>query len=224
MSVAELPSTTQNYLKVIWSLQEWSDEAVTTTEIAGRMGLKPSTVSDAVRRLGEQGLVEHARYGRVALSDVGQAYALAMVRRHRLIETFLVEVLHYRWDEVHEEAEHLEHSVSDMMIDRIDELLGRPDRDPHGDPIPAPDGSIRHPSAVPLSRVDRGAEVVVERISDADPELLQFLAERRIGVGTRLEVAAGTPFSDAIDVRVPGETEPVALGPGASGSVWVSPV
>lgn len=221
VSVSNLPTTTQNYLKVIWGLQEWSDEAVTATDIARRMGLKLSTVSDAIRRLDEQGLVEHARYGRVTLTEQGCTHALAMVRRHRLIETFLIEVLHYRWDEVHEEAEHLEHSVSDMLVDRIDDVLGHPRRDPHGDPIPAADGSVQRPPAIPIAAIRNRSHVRVERISDTDPALLKFLAERSIVIGTELDVNPPRPFSDAVELTIPGEAEPIILGAAASAAVWV---
>lgn len=222
MSVSVLSASTQNYLRLIWTQQEWSDAPVTTTDVAVRMGLKLPTVSDAIRKLDEQGLVEHARYGAIALTAEGRGYALAMVRRHRLIETFLVQVLHYGWDEVHEEAEHLEHAVSDLMIDRIDRLLDHPERDPHGDPIPRADGTVRRPAAVQLSQVPEGSTVLVERISDADPALLQFLADRGIRVGTGLTTGSDTPFSDAIEVRVPGAPASITLGRGVRDAVWVS--
>src|SRR5690606_22941103 len=120
-----------NHLKVIWSLQEWSSDPVTTSTIAARTGLRLSTASGAVAKLADKGLVEHERYGEVRLTPEGRRLALAMVRRHRLIETFLVETLGYRWDEVHDEAENLEHAVSDLLVDRVDALLGHPTRDPH---------------------------------------------------------------------------------------------
>ncbi len=222
MSVSELPVSTQNYLKVIWGLQEWSTDPVTATKIAAKIGLKLSTVSDALRKLGEQGLIDHARYGSVTLTSRGHRHAVAMVRRHRLIETFLVQVLHYRWDQVNDEAEHLEHAVSDMMIDHIDDLLKHPRRDPHGDPIPAADGTVHRPTAVQLSLISSKASVLVERISDADPDLLQFLADRSIGVGTALDTSPGAPYSDAIDVRVHGSSGVISLGRDATDAIWVS--
>ncbi|MFD8741144.1 metal-dependent transcriptional regulator, partial [Streptomyces sp. NPDC059618] len=153
MSVSELSASTQNYLKAVWGLTEWSSVPVTPTLIAERTGLKLSSVSDAVRKLSTQGLVEHAPYGSVELTETGRSYALAMVRRHRLIESFLVSVLGYSWDQVHDEAEHLEHAVSDFMIDRIDEFLEFPTRDPHGDPIPSADGTVQIPDATQLTGV-----------------------------------------------------------------------
>ena len=193
---------------------------MTPSSVAKHLGLRKSTVSDGVRKLGEQGLVEHKPYGAVELTDTGRTYAVAMIRRHRLIETFLVEALGYTWDQVHDEAEHLEHAVSDFMVDRIDEHLGHPIRDPHGDPIPARDGRVARPDAVPLADVPPESRVRVERISDSDPDLLQFFADRGIGVGTVLRTRAGAPYSDSIGVLVGDDA--LALGRTAAASVWVS--
>lgn len=222
MSVDELSASTQNYLKAIWGLSEWSEEPVTPSLIAQRTGLKLSSASDAVRRLTDQGLLTHAPYGSVELTEAGRAHALTMVRRHRLIETFLVETLGYRWDQVHAEAESLEHAVSDFLIERIDELLGRPKRDPHGDPIPTADGTVALPDARRLTDVGPNARVVVERISDADPLLLQFFDSNHIRVGVPLEVEAGPPFSDALAVRIEGDEDPIPLGPSATDALYVS--
>lgn len=222
MSVSQLSMSTQNYLKAIWNLQEWSSVPVTPSALASKAGVKLSTASDAVRKLTEQGLLEHAPYGAVTLTDEGRTHAVAMVRRHRLIETFLVEVLGYRWDQVHDEAESLEHAVSDFMVDRIDEHLGRPDRDPHGDPIPGADGSITRPEAVALTALTAGSRARVERISDQDPGLLQFFADRSIGVGTVLMTRAGEPYSGSVEVAVEGADGTLALGASATDAVWVS--
>src|SRR5690606_20624954 len=161
---SQLSASSQNYLKAIWGLQEWSDDPITPTAVAAKVGVRLSTASDAIRKLGEQGLVQHTPYGAVTLSEQGRTHALAMVRRHRLIETFLVQVLGYRWDQVHDEADALEHAVSDLMVDRIDEHLDHPTRDPHGDPIPQPDGTVARPDAVQLSAVEPGRAVRAERI------------------------------------------------------------
>lgn len=222
MSVSELSESTQNYLKVVWALQEWSTEPVTTSVIAQRLGLRLSSVSESVRRLTEQGLLEHPRYGSVGLTETGRAHALAMVRRHRLIETFLVNALNYRWDEVHEEAEQLEHVVSDLLVSRIDEFLGKPTRDPHGDPIPAADGTIHRPDARQLTGVPPGARVRVERISDADGARLQYFADNGLVIDTELTVLASAAGSDTLTVRVDGRTDQLSLGPAATDAVWVS--
>ncbi|KAB1649271.1 metal-dependent transcriptional regulator [Pseudoclavibacter endophyticus] len=223
MSVSELSASSQNYLKSVWSLQEWSDEPVTPSRLAAKVGVKMPTASDAVRKLTEQGLLEHAPYGAVTLTPTGRTHAVAMIRRHRLIETFLVQVLGYRWDQVHDEAETLEHAVSDFMVDRIDALLEHPDRDPHGDPIPAADGAVVRPDAARLTDLAPGTTAVVERIADDDAGLLQFFTERGIGVGSSISVRAGAPYSGAIDVLVGEDDAPVALGDGATDAVWVRP-
>ena len=222
MSVSDLSASTQNYLKAVWGLTEWSSAPVTPSSIAERTGLRLSSVSDAVRKLSSQGLLEHAPYGSVELTDTGRAYALTMVRRHRLIETFLVRVLHYTWDQVHDEAEHLEHAVSDFMIDRIDELLDFPDRDPHGDPIPAADGTVAVPDATQLTDVGAGHRVIIERISDADPALLQFFEGHGFVIGASLDIGEGSPFSEALDARVVGADASVALGRSATDALYVS--
>lgn len=220
MSVSELSESTQNYLKVIWALQEWSTEPVTTSVIAQRLGLRLSSVSESVRRLTDQGLLDHPRYGSVGLTEAGRAHAVAMVRRHRLIETFLVTALNYRWDEVHEEAEQLEHVVSDLMVSRIAAFLGEPTRDPHGDPIPAADGTVHRPDARQLTGIEPGTRVRVERISDADAARLQYFADQGLVLDTELTVVASAPGSDTLCVRV-GEAE-LSLGPAATDAVWVS--
>jgi len=222
MSVSELSTSTQNYLKAIWGLMEWSDEPVTATLIASRTGLRLSSVSDAVRKLAAQGLLEHAPYGSVEFTAMGRAYALEMVRRHRLIETFLISALGYSWDQVHDEAENLEHAVSDFMIDRIDTSLDYPERDPHGDPIPSAEGKVTILEAERLTKVGPGHTVIVERISDADPALLQFFAEKGIDVGSELTTAEGPPYSDALSVRATGSATSVPLGRSATDALYVS--
>ena len=124
MPLSELSVSTQNYLKEIWSLEEWTKTPATASALAERMGLRISSVSDGLKRLAAADLIEHQPYGAIELTETGRSYALAMIRRHRLIETFLVETLGYTWDRVHDEAEVLEHAVSDFMVDRIDTLLG----------------------------------------------------------------------------------------------------
>lgn len=223
MSVSQLSASNQNYLKAVWSLREWSEEPVTASRIAARTGVKLPTASDAIRRLTEQGLLEHTPYGSVALTQAGRMHAVAMIRRHRLIETFLVQVLGYTWDQVHDEAETLEHAVSDFMIERIDEHLGQPERDPHGDPIPRADGVVERPAAELLTELRPGSRATVERISDDDAELLQFFTGRGIGVGSTLELRPGAPYSGSVEVLVDGISAPVALGRAATDAIWVSP-
>ncbi|MDO5726655.1 MAG: metal-dependent transcriptional regulator [Bowdeniella nasicola] len=219
MQVSQLSESSQNYVKAIWNLGEWDDTPVTASVIAARVGVKLSTASDAIRKLTDQGLVSHAPYGAVSLTEAGRAVALQMVRRHRLIETFLVQTLGYRWDQVHDEAETLEHAVSDFMVERIAELLGHPDRDPHGDPIPAPDGSLTSVTAEQLSAITPPAVVRVERIADDDPQLLQYFTSCHITVGSQLTLDEGAPYSGGITIEVAGER--IQLGDAATTAVWV---
>lgn len=203
MPLSELSRTAQDYLKVVWSATEWVPGPVTVTQLAERMGVRTATASDTVRRLAELGLLAHEPYGGVELTAKGREHALGMVRRHRILETFLVDTLGYSWDEVHDEAEHLEHAVSDTLVDRIDALLGHPSRDPHGDPIPSKDGSAHRPSAMRLADAPAGVPLTVERISDADPAVLRELGRRGIRPGTVL-------------------ADPAELGAAAAQAIWVS--
>lgn len=224
MAVSKLTASRQDYLKAVWSLGEWSSEPATASTVAAQTGVKLSTASDAIRKLTEQGLLEHAPYGAVTLTEEGRPLAVAMIRRHRLIETFLVEVLGYRWDQVHDEAEVLEHAVSDFMIDRIDEHLGHPERDPHGDPIPRADGTVVRPDAEPLSDVGPGTRVRVERISDEDSDLLQFFADAGVRYGTVLETRPAPPYSETIEVVIGESGVVLPLGRSATDAVWVQQI
>nr|WP_243841660.1 manganese-binding transcriptional regulator MntR [Mycobacterium sp. DL592] len=214
----------QDYLKIIWTAQEWSHEKVSTKLLAERLGVSASTASESIRKLADQGLVHHEKYGAVTLTDRGRHAALAVVRRHRLLETFLMRELGYGWDEVHDEAEILEHAVSDMMLDRIDAKLGYPTRDPHGDPIPAADGQVPTPPARQLSACSNGDVATVARISDADPEMLRYFDAVGINLDSRLEVLARRDFAGMISVSVQaadGALNTVELGSPAAQAIWV---
>ncbi|CAN3128418.1 manganese-binding transcriptional regulator MntR [Mycobacterium sp. smrl_JER01] len=227
---SDLSTVAQDYLKVIWTAQEWSHEKVSTKLLAERIGVSASTASESIRKLADQGLVHHEKYGAVTLTDAGRRAALAMVRRHRLMETFLVNELGYGWDEVHDEAEVLEHAVSDRMLDRIDAKLGYPTRDPHGDPIPAADGRVPTPPARQLSDCRDGEAGTVARISDADPEMLRYFDTVGICLDARVRVVARRDFAGMISVAVhnPGRPDPdgptettVELGNPAAEAIWV---
>nr|WP_319593324.1 metal-dependent transcriptional regulator [Georgenia subflava] len=220
--IDELTAATQDYLKVIWSAQEWSDDPVTTTSLARRMGFSPSTVSEAVKKLTGQGLLAHARYGAIELTDAGRAAAVAVVRRHRILETFLVAELGYAWDEVHDEAEVLEHAVSDRLVDALDARLGHPDRDPHGDPIPSRDGAVPSPPAAQLHLVDGGVRVRVARISDTDPQVLRYFTDLGVALDTELDVLERRDFAGTITVQVAGSAAPTEIGLAAAEAVWVT--
>ncbi|BCN53697.1 metal-dependent transcriptional regulator [Prescottella equi] len=218
-----LSSVAQDYLKVIWTVQEWSRERVSTKLLSERIGVSASTVSEAIRKLSDQGLVDHARYGSIALTDAGRSAAVSMVRRHRLIETFLVNELGYGWDEVHDEAEVLEHAVSDRMIDRIDAKLGFPERDPHGDPIPAADGSVPTPPARQLSDYQDGESGRVARISDADPAMLRYFDSVGIALDTDITVIERRDFAGTVSIRLGADpaTGNIDLGNPAAQAIWL---
>ncbi|MBM7026238.1 metal-dependent transcriptional regulator [Clavibacter zhangzhiyongii] len=228
MSVDELSSAAQDYLKLIWTATEWSEQPVTVTRLAERLGIRPATASDGLRRLTAQGLVEHRPYGSIELTSDGRRHAIQMVRRHRLLETFLVEVLGYGWDEVHDEAEVLEHAVSDDFVARIDAHLGHPSRDPHGDPIPSADGEPHLPDATVLADAVADRPLRVRRISDEDPRLLRELAEHGIGLDATLVRSASAdastpdaPTPAAVVVTVDGSAgRPLTAA--AASAVWVS--
>jgi DtxR family transcriptional regulator, Mn-dependent transcriptional regulator len=218
-----LTSVAQDYLKVIWTAQEWSREKVSTKMLAEKIGVSASTASESIRKLAEQGLVDHAKYGAVTLTESGRQAALAMVRRHRLLETFLVNELGYAWDEVHDEAEVLEHAVSDRLVARIDAKLGFPRRDPHGDPIPAADGQVPTPPARQLWACDDGDTGTVARISDADPQMLRYFASVGIQLDARLRVLTRREFAGMISVALEsdGTHSTVELGSPAARAIWV---
>ncbi|WP_313788363.1 metal-dependent transcriptional regulator [Subtercola endophyticus] len=197
MPVSSLTTAAQDYLKVIWAASEWSSEPITVKQLADRTGVSTATVSDGIRKLAGLGMLEHEPYGSIELTDSGRSVAVQMVRRHRLVETFLVEMLGYSWDEVHDEAEVLEHAVSDTLVDRIDRRLGFPARDPHGDPIPSAAGDSVRLAAVRLSAADAGHPLVVSRISDADAEVLRYAADRGVLPGVRLTVLAASDAAAA---------------------------
>lgn len=223
-STRDLSAVAQDYLKVIWTAQEWSVEKVSTKILAERIGVSASTASESIRKLADQGLVDHEKYGAVSLTDAGRRAALTMVRRHRLMETFLVQELGYGWDEVHDEAEVLEHAVSERMLDRIDAKLGFPTRDPHGDPIPAADGRVPTPPARQLSVCENGDAGIVARISDADPEMLRYFSHVGISLDSRLRVLARRDFAGMISVAVNsagGQDVTVELGSLAAEAIWV---
>jgi len=219
----ELSTAMQDYLKVVCTASEWNAEPITTTALATRLNVAPSSVSEMIRRLAALGLVHHRPYEAIQLTEEGRRMGLAMMRRHRLIETFLVEELGYTWDEVHDEAEVLEHAISDKMLDRIDAKLGHPTRDPHGDPIPDAQGVVAMPDAVPLGSLDAGESGQIARISDADPNLLRHLDELGLRLDDEVRVREKSPFTGGTTITrlsaVP--IEDLVLGEMALAAIWV---
>jgi DtxR family Mn-dependent transcriptional regulator len=222
MTLQELSPNAQDYLKVIWGLMEWGQQTIQPSELAKRANVKPSTVSGAVARLVSGGYARHDPYGAIELTKQGERYAVAMVRKHRLLETFLVTTLNYAWDEVHTEADMLEHAASDTMIDRIDQLLGHPATDPHGDPIPRADGTLPDVPITALCELADGDHAVIARVSDANPDVLRDLDHHGIGIGTTVVVSRDDESSD--DVRITAVTPPPARTPVESAAVTSAPI
>ena len=218
----EYPTAIEDYVKVIYAHTEWQPEPITTSVLAARLGLAASSVTEMTKKLVGLALVEHERYGAITLTADGTALALRMVRKHRLIETWLVERFGYSWDEVHDEAEVLEHALSDRLLDAIDEQLGHPTRDPHGDPIPTSYGVVSRPDAVLLRDAQPGSVGRVVRISDSDPRLLRHLTAESITLDRELRVVGRTPYGGSFTVRVEGRDGECDLGDQALASIWIA--
>jgi DtxR family Mn-dependent transcriptional regulator len=201
----------EDYLKALYKLGG-DERPVPTRDLAQRLGISSPSVSEMVTRLSAQGLVEHDRYRGQQLTREGRKVALELVRHHRLLEMFLVQVLGYSWDEVHDEAERLEHVISERMEQRIFELLGRPQLDPHGHVIPTLTGKVRPVSHRALSECRAGERVTVQGVSDDDPGKLRELERRGLLPGTRIDVMAGSEFEGPVDVKIKGRRAGVPLG------------
>ncbi len=200
-----LTQSMENYLKAMFEILE-HDERATTSSIADRMGIAAPSVTAMVKKLAELKLVAHEPYQGVTLTRVGEMAAIEVVRHHRLIEKYLADALGVPWDLVHDEAEKLEHVISEDLEDRIDGALGHPTVDPHGAPIPARDGTVVRVIARPLSDAAHGDRVVVVEVDDRDPNLLRYLGERQLYPGTLVEVVRVEPYGGPTVLRV-GESE-----------------
>ncbi|MEZ3161555.1 metal-dependent transcriptional regulator [Microbacterium sp. BWT-B31] len=209
-----------DYLKTIYHHTEWQSARITPSQLAAVLGLAPSSVTEMVQKLAAQGLVTHRPYGPVSLSPAGERRAAAVIRRHRLIETWLVREFGYTWDEVHDEAEVLEHAVSDRLLDGIDERLGHPRFDPHGDAIPDAAGRVHREPFVLLADAAAGHSGRVLRVSDRDPALLRTLDEAGVVVGAIVTVSGMSGTAAPTTLVVDG-TE-LTLPAEAAGVIWLS--
>ncbi len=210
MKPSGLSRSVEDYLKAIYTLNE-RGEAAGTSQVAQVLEVQPASVSGMIRRLAEDGLLEHEPYRGVRLTRLGNCEALKVLRRHRIIESYLVRHLGFGWDDVHEEAERLEHAASEALVDRMAEAMGNPATDPHGAPIPNRRGEI-DPTAYPrLDEVADGTEVIVRSVSDNDPERLRYFESVRLVPGARALVQKGGTDSRRVTVMVEGGAEPFTL-------------
>ena len=200
---APASSAVEDYAKALYALGR-GHAAVSNNALAARLGVTPGSASQMVKRLVELGLAEREPYRGVRLTPAGERVALEVLRHHRLLELYLAESLGVPWDRVHEEAEVLEHAISPELSELIATKLGNPKRDPHGDPIPTRDGEIDEGATRSLAELRDGERALFTRISDSQPEMLRYLAERGIEPGTALEVRERQPFGGPITVRVAG--------------------
>ena len=221
-----MPSlTVENYLKAILQISTQDDvESVSTGKLAQNMGVSPGTVTSMLKALADSDLAVYKPYSGVSLTDSGRTLALRMLRRHRLIELFLVQTLQLSWDQVHEEAENMEHAVSDFLIDRIDDYLGFPPTDPHGDPIPGVDGDMRADthSAVPLVTCKPQTNVRIVRVTNQDSEFLRYLTDTGISVGKQAKINSNNAEAGMIQFQL--EDQVVSMGHSAAEHLLVEAI
>lgn len=198
----QMTHSEENYLKIIYHLSQQTGKGVSTNAIAGVMESKPSSVTDMVQKLAEKGLVNYVKYQGVLLTEAGTFAALMIVRKHRLWEVFLVEKLDFSWDEVHDVAEQLEHIKSDKLINKLDEFLGFPTEDPHGDPIPDASGNIAAVEKKLLSEIALGKSVICVGVKDSSAPFLQYLDKQQIALGATLEVLSREDFDHSIQLKI----------------------
>ena len=208
-----MPSLTiENYLKAIYSISaRQDDEPAATGQIATVLSVSPGTVTSMLKTLSSGGMVTYTPYEGVLLTEAGKVIALRVLRRHRLIELFLTKTLNLSWDEVHEEAENMEHAVSDLLIDRIDEFLSHPTTDPHGDPIPRADGTLPKATSVRLSDFPEGKQFRLVRVLDQSPEFLRYLSEIGLSIGASGTVEARRPEVGILSLVIDSENASIGI-------------
>jgi DtxR family Mn-dependent transcriptional regulator len=209
-----LSEAIQDYLKAIYELST-NGEPTSTNQIAERLKVAPASVTGMLKRLAsmEPPLVDYHKHHGVQLTAEGERISLQILRKHRLLEQFMVQILGYTWDEIHEEAERLEHAVSFRFVDRLGHLLGEPDFDPHGDPIPGRDLQLPEMKVAFLSDVSAGEQTIVRRVLNGNPALLRYLSDIGVQPGAKLEVIAQVPFDGTVRIRVDGKDSEQVLGP-----------
>ena len=192
----------ENYLKSIFHLQTISGKGISTSAIAKKLDTKPSSVTDMIKKLADKQVLVYKKYQGVTLTNLGMKAATSIIRKHRLWEVFLVEKLNFSWDEVHDVAEQLEHIKSPKLINELDEFLGFPKKDPHGDPIPNPAGFIKHTTKVLLSDLKKGEKGTFVGVKDSSSAFLKFLDKRKISLGSLIEILHIEDFDDSLHVSI----------------------
>ena len=220
-STEPLTAPVDDYLKAIYTIGKGTGAAA-TNDIAQRLALAPASVSGMVRRLADQGLLAYERYHGVKLTETGRRAALRTLRRHRVIEAYLAQALGIPWDRVHDEAELLEHAVSDDLVDRMAATIGEPEVDPHGAPIPTRDGAVDETEYTSLADLSIGQPGMVVRVADEDPAMLRYLAELSVVPGKKVTVKSRAPFGGPITLTL-GRQE-ISIGPGLAAHVLTAPV
>ena len=215
-----LSQSAEDYIKVIFKFQ--SEGVVTTNAIARALDVSSASVTNMLKRLAEMKLLQYTSYKGVKLTEAGRKIALEIIRHHRLIELYLSEVMGYSWDEVHDEAERLEHHISELFEDKISAMLGFPEFDPHGAPIPTKGGDIPDKEFSPLTNIEPGQIVRIERVSDGDPEMLRYLSEIGLVLNVKIEVLSKAPFNGPLTVKF-GDTEQMVWREIAK-NIYVAPI
>ena len=215
-----LSQAAEDYIKAIYKLE--TEGSVTTNSIAKALEVSSASVTNMLKRLAEMRLLEHTSYKGVKLTKAGRKIALEVLRHHRLIELYLSEVMGYSWDEVHDEAERLEHHISETFEEKIFEMLDYPEIDPHGDPIPSKEGGVINDKFAPLSNIEPGNIVRIERVSDNDPEMLRYLSEIGLVLKMTVEVLSKAPFDGPLTIKIDDKEQMVWRK--VAKNVYVAPV
>lgn len=202
MVKTELSYTEENYLKAIFSLSRKSDTAVSTNHLAEKLDTKPSSITDMIKKLADKKLVDYVKYKGVLLTKKGKLTAISIIRNHRLWEVFLVDKLDFKWDEVHDLAEQLEHIKSTQLIDRLDAFLNHPTHDPHGDPIPDKNGNIELRMSEPLANAEVGTNSIIVGVHDSSSDFLKFLDTFKIKLGSEIKVIQKEKFDNSMLIEI----------------------
>jgi len=218
-----METSLEDYLKAIFKLQEKPDSYVKTQAISAKLQITQAAVSEMIKRLAEKGFVQHTPYRGVCLTKKGLQLGQNIVRRHRILETYLNRVLGFSWDQVHEEAERLEHAASDVLIDKMEEKMRFPQYDPHGDPIPSADGRIpKLPNVLPLSAAHAGIGYEVVRVSDSNKQFLTYLDKLGLKLHCFFHLQDVLSFDKSMVIRINGLTHNISQG--STEHIWVKPI